>query len=136
MRFLDVFRTATFRLAFAYLLLFALSVFVVLGFIYWRTTGVLATQSDETIAAEVQGLGEQYKRSGVLGLRTIIVERSSRPGQRGLYLLAFGRAPLAGNLDRWPPDAVETSSANAVRASAAGQSSTGRFEVKSVLARS
>ena len=108
MRFLDVFRTATFRLAFAYLLLFALSVFVVLGFIYWRTTGVLATQSDETIAAEVQGLGEQYKRSGVLGLRTIIVERSSRPGQRGLYLLAFGRAPLAGNLDRWPPDAVET----------------------------
>ena len=106
MRLLDVFRTATFRLAFAYLLLFAVSVLLVLGFIYWRTAGFLATQSDETIAAEVQGLGEQYKRRGILGLRSIIVERSSRPGQRGLYLLSFGAAPLAGNLSRWPPDAV------------------------------
>jgi len=105
---LDVFRTATFRLAFAYLCLFAVSVMLLLGFIYWRTAGFMATQADETILAEVQGLGEQYKRRGIMGLRTIIVERASRPGQRTLYLLSFGDAPLAGNLSRWPTDAVET----------------------------
>lgn len=108
MRFLDVLRTATFRLAFAYLCLFALSVMLLLGFIYWRTAGFMATQADETIRAEVQGLAEQYKRRGILGLRTIIVERSSRAGQRSLYLLSFGGAPLAGNLSQWPGDAVET----------------------------
>src|SRR5262249_14374174 len=105
-RLLDVFRTATFRLAFAYLCLFAVSVMLLLGFIYWRTAGFMATQSDETIRAEVQGLAEQWKRRGLLGLRTIILERSSRAGQRTLYLLTtLDGTPLAGNLPRWPADA-------------------------------
>ncbi len=110
MRLLDVFRTATFRLAFAYLCLFAVSVMLLLGFIYWRTAGFMATQSDETIVAEVQGLAEQYKRRGIMGLRAIIVERSARVGQRSqsLYLLSYSGAPLAGNLSQWPTDAVAT----------------------------
>jgi len=108
-RLLDVFRTATFRLAFAYLALFAVSVMLLLGFIYWRTAGFMATQSDETIRAETQGLAEQYKRRGILGLRSIIIERSSRAGQRTLYLLtSFGGQPLAGNLSQWPTDAQLT----------------------------
>lgn len=108
MRLLEVFRTATFRLAFAYLCLFGVSVMLLLGFIYWRTTGFMAVQADETISAEVQGLGEQYKRRGLLGLRSIIVERSSLPGQRRLYLLTIGDRFLAGNLNEWPADPVET----------------------------
>jgi hypothetical protein len=107
-RLLDVFRTATFRLAFAYLILFAISVLLLLGFIYWRTASFMAVQADETISAEVQGLIEQYKRRNVMGLITIIRERSNRPGQRTLYLLSFGDAPLAGNLAPWPPDATES----------------------------
>ncbi len=109
MRFLDVFRTATFRLAFAYLGLFVMSVGIVLGFIYWRTDGTLATLSDETIKAEVQGLAEHYKRTTIVGLKQIIQERSQRQNQRNsLYLLTIGDVPLAGNLSRWPPDAVVT----------------------------
>lgn len=108
MRLLDVVRTATFRLAFAYLCLFGVSVLLLLGFIYWRTTGFMAAQADETINAEVQGLSEQYKRRGLLGLRTIIVERLSRPGQRSLYLLTIGDNVLAGNLAEWPRDTIET----------------------------
>lgn len=81
---------------------------LLLGFIYWRTAGFMATQADETIFAEFQGLIEQYKRRNIMGLRSIIVERASRPGQRTLYLLAFGDAPLAGNLSPWPADAQET----------------------------
>ncbi len=108
MRLLEVFRTATFRLAFAYLCLFGMSVLFLLGFIYWRTTGFMATQADETINAEFQGLNEQYKRRGLLGLRSIIVERSTRPGQRSLYLLSVNGRTLAGNLPQWPTDAIET----------------------------
>lgn len=111
MRFLDAFRTATFRLAFAYLCLFAVSVMLLLGFIYWRTAGFMSSQLDETIVAEVQGLGEQYKRGLLPGLRAIIVERSARVGQRSqsLYLLqTYNGVPLAGNLSQWPPDAVQT----------------------------
>jgi signal transduction histidine kinase len=107
-RLLEVFRTATFRLAFAYLVLFGVSVMLLLGFIYWRTTGFMAAQADETISAEVTGLYEQYKRRGLLGLRSIILERSSRVGQRSLYLLSIGDSSLAGNLNEWPTDAVET----------------------------
>jgi signal transduction histidine kinase len=110
-RLLDVFRTATFRLAFAYLCLFAVSVMLLLGFIYWRTAGFMARQSDETIVAEVQGLGEQYKRRQITGLRSIIVERAARLGQRSqsLYLLqTYNGVPLAGNLSQWPTDAVAT----------------------------
>jgi hypothetical protein len=107
-RLLDVFRTATFRLAFAYLLLFAVSVLLVLGFIYWRTAGTLATLSDETIKAEVQGLGEQYKRRLLPGLTSIIIERSSQNRRNSLYLLTSRDRPIAGNLSAWPPDAVAT----------------------------
>jgi signal transduction histidine kinase len=108
-RLLDVFRTATFRLAFAYLCLFAVSVLVLLGFIYWRTAGFMTSQLDETIAAEVQGLAEQWKRRLLPGLIAIIKERSNRPGQRTLYLLTSRNGtPLAGNLQQWPSDARET----------------------------
>ncbi len=52
-------RTSTFRLALGYLVLFGLSVVALLGFIYWNTTGFIAQQTDETIAAEITGLAEQ-----------------------------------------------------------------------------
>jgi hypothetical protein len=48
---LELFRTATFRLAFTYVCLFAASVILLLGFIYWRTSGFMLHQSDETIGA-------------------------------------------------------------------------------------
>ena len=102
MPFLDLFRTATFRLAFTYVCLFAASVILLLGFIYWRTAGFLLRQADETISAEVVGLAEQYKRRGLEGLRQIVVERSSR-ASLSLYLLAGADGtPIAGNVRAWP----------------------------------
>ena len=81
---------------------------LLLGFIYWRTAGFMARQADETIAAEALGLGEQYKRRLIGGLRTIVYERSQRQGRSSLYLLSLGDVALAGNLSTWPTDAVET----------------------------
>jgi len=96
-------RTSTFRLALIYLALFTVSALCVLGFVYWNTAGFVAKQTDETIRAEITGLGEQYRVTGLTGLTAVVIERS-RNQRESLYLLttADGR-PLAGNLDSMPP---------------------------------
>lgn len=102
MRFLNLFRTTAFRLALVYLLLFAASAFALIAFIYWNTAGFMASQTDETINAEILGLREQYNQLGLPGLRQVLIERSAGGGT-GLYLLTnsdFSR--LAGNLSKWP----------------------------------
>ncbi|MBM3510610.1 MAG: hypothetical protein FJX61_10830 [Alphaproteobacteria bacterium] len=79
-------RTATFRLALIYLVLFVASVAALGGFYHWATTEALARQSDETIAAEIQGLAEHYERRSVAGLRDVVAERS-HDQRHSLYLL-------------------------------------------------
>jgi signal transduction histidine kinase len=104
-RILDLFRTATFKLLLAYLILFAASVIFLLGFIYWRTAGFMSRQVDQTIAAEIQGLSEQYRRRGLIGLRQIVLERASGNSGLSLYLLtAVDGRSLGGNLQNWPPE--------------------------------
>lgn len=103
-------KSATFRLALLYMLIFGGSVAVLLGFIYWATVGVLTEQVDETIQADIKGLAEQYERRGTPGIAAIIGERIRKdPGGRTVYLLTDPlRRPLVGNLDSWPavaPDA-------------------------------
>lgn len=102
--------SSSFRLAVLYMLLLMVSVAILLGFIYWSTAGYMDRQLDATIAAETQGLAEQYRRRGLRGLTSLIQERVARdPTGAGVYLLVDqGLQPLVGNLDRWPggfPDA-------------------------------
>jgi len=103
----SILRTSTFRLALLYLALFSLSAFGLLGFIYWNTAGFIAKQTDETIGAEITGLGEQYRLTGLAGLTSVVIERS-RNQRESLYLLATSdRRPLAGNLDSWPDEPTQ-----------------------------
>jgi len=97
-------RSSTFRLAVLYMALFGASVAVLLTFIYWSTAGYMALQTDDTIEAEVTGLAERYRISGLDGLIRSIDERLSRkPNGDVVYLLTDGELnPLIGNLDRWP----------------------------------
>ena len=97
-------RTSTFRLALVYMVLFAGSVLILLGFIYWSTVTYMAEQTDATIRAEITGLAEQYRERGLDGLVKTISERVARdPDSSSVYLLASPRrAPLAGNLSAWP----------------------------------
>jgi signal transduction histidine kinase len=105
----DLFRTSTFRLAILYVLLFAGSVFAVLGFLYWQTVVYVSRQTDETIDAEITGLAEQYRQRGLGGLVAVIQERSaSERGTSMLYLLTDRtRQPIAGNLTRWPDVTID-----------------------------
>ncbi len=99
-------RTSTFRLAAVYLLVFAVSVGAVLGYVYWQTLKLLDEQADETIAAEVQGIAEQYALNGTPGVLAIIKNRS-RLDTGGLYLLAtpVGKR-MAGNLRSLPANVL------------------------------
>ena len=96
--------TSTFRLALVYMVLFAGSVLILLGFIYWSTVSYMAEQTDATIRAEITGLAEQYRQRGLNGLEKTISERVERdPNGSSVYLFATPKLqPLAGNLSPWP----------------------------------
>ncbi len=96
--------SSSFRLALIYMMLFGGSVLLLLTFIYWSTAGYMANQADATIEAEIAGLAERYRSSGLTGLRNTISERISRkPGGFSIYLLADNDLhPLVGNINRWP----------------------------------
>jgi signal transduction histidine kinase len=101
---LRVIRTSTFQLTLLYATLFALSITIVAGFLYWSTIGYMQRQTDATIEAEVIGLAEQYRSLRLPGLVRVIRERiEDDPSSGALYLFADRNyKPLAGNLDRWP----------------------------------
>ncbi len=87
-----------------YMVLFASSVFILMGFIYWATAGYMSNQTDETVEAEIIGLAEQYQRQGLNGLISVIRERVARdPNGKAIYLFtARDFIKLAGNIDKWP----------------------------------
>lgn len=88
------------------MVLFATSVFILMGFIYWATAGYMSSQTDETIEAEIIGLAEQYQRQGLNGLISVIRERVARdPNGKAIYLFtARDFIKLAGNISKWPED--------------------------------
>ncbi len=96
--------SASFRLALAYVTLFASSALLLLGFIYWSAAGYMLRQADETIDTEIRVLAERYRLTGLAGLTALIQERvRQEPPGPTIYLLAdLSYAPLAGNLSRWP----------------------------------
>lgn len=97
-------RTSTFQLTVLYASLFAVSISIFAGFLYWSTIGYLQRQTDEVIEAEVMGLAEQYRSSGLGRLVRVIRERiDAEPDSGALYLFADRNLnPLAGNLPGWP----------------------------------
>ena len=104
MKTAELLRSSSFRLSLVYMVLFAGSVLLLLGFLYWQTVGYMAEQTDATIEAEITGLAEQYRERGLNGLVTTITERLERdPDSSSVYLFALpDYTPLAGNLSAWP----------------------------------
>jgi signal transduction histidine kinase len=97
-------RSTVLRFTLGYLLLFALSAALLLAWLYWSVTDYLEQQSEDVIAAEVQGLAEQYRARGLNGLVGVLRERSGEGGDpEAVYLLTDPRLlPIAGNLSQWP----------------------------------
>ena len=99
-------RTSAFRLTLLYTAVFAASVLVLLGFLYWRTVALIDRQARDTIEAEIRGLAEQYDQRGLPGLVELIRQRAALVGNDDhVYLLTTpSLLPLAGNLERWPDE--------------------------------
>ena len=98
--------TTTFRVAAVYLALFLVSVSTILGVVHYTTAGLLDSQTEEIIQAELDGLREHYVSRGLAGLAEVLRERSAVPRTSSIYLLA-GRSgvPILGNLLAWPAGA-------------------------------
>jgi signal transduction histidine kinase len=97
-------RSSAFRLALGYAALFAGSAVVLLLFVYFSTSRYMLRQADETIEAEIVGLADRYRLTGLAGLTSSIRERlDRRPQGSSIYLVidSFG-TPIVGNLNRWP----------------------------------
>jgi signal transduction histidine kinase len=102
----SIFRTTAFKLVALYLLIFALSVGAILGYVFWNTAVLLERQAEETIRSEVQALADQYRLRGLGGVVDII-ERRSADQTGSIYLLENARGQrVAGNLADMPPNAV------------------------------
>ena len=102
---LKLLKTSTFRLAALYLLMFALSVGALLGYVYLNTSVLLERQTDDTIRAEVQALADQYQLRGLNGIIDT-VQRRSREDTGSIYLLTDPTgARIAGNINKLPPQA-------------------------------
>jgi len=98
------------------------------AFVYWATLGYLDSQTNAIIEAEINGLYEQYERTGPRGLLDVIEERVNRDTERrSFYLLANAVGErLVGNVPFWPTgvddargqwvDFVQTDSGTPVRA--------------------
>jgi signal transduction histidine kinase len=97
-------RTAVFRLALAYVVLFGSSSLILLGFIYWATSAYVALQTDEIITTDLASIADRFREGGTNAVVRAIDGRISQDWQADrLYLLTDASyRRLAGNLERWP----------------------------------
>lgn len=96
--FSKLIRTTAFRLTLAYLLLFVLFAFTLLGYFAWNTRRLVTEQITETVNAETSELINRFESEGLRGLVNAIEDRALRPGSN-LYLVATPAGQgVAGNV--------------------------------------
>ena len=103
----SIMKTTAARLSALFLILFALSAAVLVFYMTSLSVRMLTTQTQATIADEVQVLGRAYQRGGLALLVRFVETRSRQPGAN-LYLIADpnGRI-LAGNVESLEPGVLE-----------------------------
>lgn len=104
-----VVRTTAFKLSAIYIAVFSAFAVIFVLYISYSANALLTEQLRDTIAAEIRGLAELGRSSGVAGIFQVIEERSHQPGA-SLYLITDvnGRI-LTGNISQVPADLFERS---------------------------
>lgn len=100
-------KTTAARLSALFLILFALCATVLVFYMSSLSVRMLTTQTQDTIAEEMQVLGRAYSRGGLPLLVRFVETRSRQPGAN-LYLIADpnGRI-LSGNVESLEPGVLE-----------------------------
>jgi signal transduction histidine kinase len=106
-RLVHVFRTTTFKLTLVYLTVFALAALFLLGYFAWNTNRLISEQIQETVDAEITGLTEQYRLSGIRRLVLVIQSRAQRPGSNLYLVTTFTGEGLAGNVGSLSPGVLD-----------------------------
>jgi signal transduction histidine kinase len=102
-----LFRTTAFKLSLAFLALSAVAAGLVLSVVAFEVTALVDDENRQTIAAEADGLSEQYEQGGIRRLGHVIEQRTREPGS-SLYLLTnFAGETLAGNIERLPAGVLD-----------------------------
>ena len=100
-------RTTAFRLSLAYLAVFTIFAFLILGYVAWSAIRVLDDQIVETVEAEISGLAEQYRIAGIRRLVTIVDRRGRQPGASLYLVTTFAGERIAGNVGSLPPGTLD-----------------------------
>ena len=124
-----LFRSAGFKLALSYALVFGASSALVIGLLWASSMNILTRQVDAAIDADAQGLAEQWRAGGPAALFSTIQDRiSSNRDDAALYLvLDRSGGVVAGNLDSWPAQVAETGHVYEVDLKRNGQRNLARF---------
>ncbi|HLH48348.1 MAG TPA: ATP-binding protein [Roseiarcus sp.] len=102
-----LFRTTAFKLSLVFMALSAVGAGAVLSIVAFEVFALVDQESRQTIAAEADGLAEQYAQGGIRRLGYVIEQRTREPGS-SLYLLTnFAGETLAGNIERLPPGVLD-----------------------------
>jgi signal transduction histidine kinase len=102
-----LFRATAFRLSLAYLAIFTIFAFIILGYVAWNARRILDDQIVSTIEAEINGLAEQYRLGGIRRLVNIVERRASQPGA-SLYLVTTPNGErVVGNIGALPPGTLD-----------------------------
>lgn len=93
-------RTASFRLAALYALLFGASVLTLGAVVYWSARSALDQQMTARIEAEIAALQQEYRAGGLERLRAAVHAREHAPGALDYLVQAPDGSRLAGELPR------------------------------------
>ena len=98
------FRTATFRLALLYAIIFGLSALTLFAFLRWRLTDYMVDQMRGAISAELSFLAQEGRVKGADELRMLVDARANAADSASSYYLLQDPAGrrLAGNLPAQP----------------------------------
>jgi signal transduction histidine kinase len=100
-------RTTAFQLTLAYLVIFIVFAFSLLGYFALNTRRLITEQITTTVDTEISGLREQYNQGGIRRLVIVVDLRSRRPGS-SLYLVTTATGEgLAGNVGSLEPGVLD-----------------------------
>ncbi len=91
-------RTASFRLALLYALLFGISVLLLGAVTFWSTRAALEDQLRRRIEAEMSFLQEEFRSDGIDHLVATVQERTRTPSNLDYFVLDPAGKRLAGDL--------------------------------------
>jgi signal transduction histidine kinase len=100
-------RSASARFALLFTVIFAAAGATFAVVLWWGTAGALDRQSQAAVRADAMALVERWRDSGEAGTIEAIEERLANDvTNETLYLLATPQGEIiAGNIERWPPEA-------------------------------